>query len=156
MATPKVISRTSQISSEYKYGFVTDVEADIAPKGLNEETIRLIWEKKGEPDWMLEWRLRAYRHWLKVRDEEPKWAKVHYPPIDYQDIRYYAAPVKRKGLRSLDEVDPAILATFSKLGIPLEEQKMLAGVAVDAVFDSVSVATTYKETLDRLGIIFCS
>ena len=144
---------------EYKYGFITDIEADALPPGLNEEIIRLISAKKNEPEFMLEWRLRAYRHWAKLEkaEAEPKWANVHYPPIDYQKIVYYAAP-KGKGDRpkSLDEVDPELLATYEKLGIPLREQEMLAGVAVDAVFDSVSVATTFKEKLAELGIIFCS
>ena len=151
MATPDL-----RVSSDYKYGFVTEVEADLAPRGLSEETVRLIWTKKNEPDFMLEWRLRAYRHWLKLGQEEPRWANVRYESIDYQDIIYYAAPVSQaRGPESLDEVDPAMVEAFNKLGIPLEEQKKLAGVAVDAVFDSVSVATTYKETLDKYGIIFC-
>ncbi|MGH7773344.1 MAG: Fe-S cluster assembly protein SufB [Candidatus Binatia bacterium] len=144
---------------EYKYGFVTEIEADTVPRGLNEETIRLISAKKNEPEFMLEWRLKAYRHWLKLErsEAEPKWANVHYPPIDYQNIFYYSAPkttVERP--KSLDEVDPEVLATYKKLGIPLREQEMLAGVAVDAVFDSVSVATTFKEKLAELGVIFCS
>jgi Fe-S cluster assembly protein SufB len=140
---------------EYKFGFVTDVEQEIAPKGLNEDIVRLISAKKEEPEWMLEWRLKAYRHWLTMT--EPEWANVHYPPIDYQDAYYYAAPKsKTKRPESLDEVDPEILATYEKLGIPLHEQEMLAGVAVDAVFDSVSVATTFKDKLAEMGIIFCS
>jgi Fe-S cluster assembly protein SufB len=139
---------------EYKWGFVTDVEEERIPSGLHEEIIRLISEKKGEPEWMLEWRLRAYRHWLTMR--EPKWANVHYGPIDYQAITYYSAPKKRQELKSLDEVDPEIRKTFEKLGISIEEQKRFSGVAVDAVFDSVSVATTFKEKLAELGIIFCS
>ncbi len=139
---------------EYKYGFVTDIEADTAPRGLNEDVIRFISRKKEEPEWLLEWRLKALRHWLTM--EEPKWAKVHYPPIDYQDIIYYAAPKPKEGPKSLDEVDPELLKTFDKLGIPLEEQKVLSGVAVDAVFDSVSVATTFKSKLSEMGIIFCS
>ncbi len=139
---------------EYKWGFVTEIEADEIPKGLNEEVIRTISAKKEEPEWVLEWRLKAFRHWQKM--EEPKWAKVKYPPIDYQEIRYYSAPKQKPKLNSLDEVDPELLKTFEKLGIPLEEQKILAGVAVDAVFDSVSVATTFKETLKEHGIIFCS
>jgi len=141
-------------NSEYKYGFVTDVETDSAPKGLNEDTIRFISAKKEEPEWMTEWRLKAYRHWLTMK--EPTWQNVKYDPIDYQDIIYYSAPKNKKKLESLDEVDPEILKTYEKLGIPLTEQKLLAGVAVDAVFDSVSVATTYKEKLAELGIIFCS
>jgi Fe-S cluster assembly protein SufB len=139
---------------EYKYGFVTDVDQEIAPKGLNEDTIKLISSKKNEPEWMLEWRLKAYRHWLTM--EEPKWPNVTYPPIDFQGISYYAAPKKIERPKSLDEIDPEIKEAYDKLGIPLEEQKMLAGVAVDAVFDSVSVITTFKETLAEAGVIFCS
>ena len=141
-------------NTEYKYGFVTDVEQDIVAKGLNEDVIRLISQKKGEPEWLLEWRLKAYRVWLKMK--EPTWQNVKYDPIDYQAISYYAAPKEKKKLSSMDEVDPEIRATFEKLGIPLVEQQMLAGVAVDAVFDSVSVATTFREKLAKLGIIFCS
>ena len=137
---------------EYQYGFVTEIDQDKVAPGLNEDVIRLISEKKGEPDFMLQWRLRAYRHWLTMK--EPTWQNVYYPPIDYQDIVYYAAP--KQGPESLDEVDPEILETYEKLGIPLEEQKWLAGVAVDAVFDSVSVATTHQERLAEMGIIFCS
>ncbi len=140
-------------SQEYRYGFVSDVEADTVARGLDEDVIRTISGKKGEPDFLLEWRLRAYRRWRTM--EEPNWAKLHYPPIDYQAISYYSAP-KKKALKSLDEVDPEVLRTFEKLGIPLEEQKVLAGVAVDAVFDSVSVATTFKEKLAEMGIIFSS
>jgi Fe-S cluster assembly protein SufB len=140
--------------SEYKYGFVTDVEQDIAPKGLNEDIIRLISSKKDEPEWLLDWRLKAYRVWLKMK--EPTWQNVTYDPIDYQAISYYAAPKEKKKLGSMDEVDPEIRATFDKLGIPLIEQQLLAGVAVDAVFDSVSVATTFRKKLAELGIIFCS
>jgi Fe-S cluster assembly protein SufB len=139
---------------EYRYGFTSDVEADLAPRGLNEDIIRLISRKKSEPDWMLDWRLKAYRAWLTLTD--PDWANVRHDPIDFQDIIYYAAPKKRPALTSLDEVDPEVRRTFEKLGIPLEEQKALAGVAVDAVFDSVSVATTFKDKLAELGIIFCS
>ena len=139
---------------EYQYGFVTDVEAETVPKGLNEEIVRLISEKKREPAWLLEWRLKAYRTWLTMT--EPTWQNVRYPAIDYQDIIYYSAPKKRPTLNSLDEVDPEIRATFDKLGIPLEEQKLFSGVAVDAVFDSVSVATTFRTKLAELGIIFCS
>lgn len=143
------------VNQEYKHGWVTDVESDTLERGLNEEVIRLISEKKEEPDWLLEWRLKAYRHWRTMT--EPHWANVAYPPIDYQQQRYYSAPRrKQKPLNSLDEVDRELLATFEKLGIPLEEQKRLAGVAVDAVFDSVSVATTHQEMLARKGIIFCS
>jgi Fe-S cluster assembly protein SufB len=143
---------------DYKWGFVTSIDEDRAPKGLNEDMIRLISTKKNEPDFMLEWRLRAYRHWegLQKSDAEPKWANVHYPPIDYQAISYYSAPKKKPTLTSLDELDPEILRTYEKLGIPLAEQKMLAGVAIDAVFDSVSVATTFKEKLAEAGVIFCS
>jgi Fe-S cluster assembly protein SufB len=143
---------------DYKWGFVTPIDEDRAPKGLNEEIIRLISAKKNEPEFMLEWRLRAYRHWaaLEKSDAEPKWANVHYPPIDYQAISYYSAPKKKPALQSLDELDPEILRTYEKLGIPLAEQKLLAGVAVDAVFDSVSVATTFKEKLAEAGVIFCS
>jgi Fe-S cluster assembly protein SufB len=143
---------------EYKWGFVTEVEDDRVPKGLNEEIIRTISAKKAEPQFMLEWRLKAYRHWasLEKSQAEPKWANIKYGPIDYQDIVYYSAPKKKAGIESLDEVDPEILRTYEKLGIPLAEQKMLAGVAVDAVFDSVSVATTFKAKLAELGVIFCS
>jgi Fe-S cluster assembly protein SufB len=139
---------------DYKYGFVTDIEADAAPKGLDENVIRLISSKKGEPDWLLEWRLKAYRHWLTMK--EPKWPNVTYPPVDYQDIIYYSAPKQKKRPKNLSEVDPELLRTYEKLGIPLAEQERFAGVAVDAVFDSVSVGTTYKEKLKELGIIFCS
>ncbi len=141
-------------SGDYKYGFTTDVEMDLAPKGLSEETIKLISKKKKEPEFLLEWRLKAYKLWLDMK--EPRWANIHYPPIDYQDIIYYAAPKKKKELKSLDDLDPEIRRTYERLGIPLVEQMMLAGVAVDAVMDSVSVATTYKEKLAELGIIFCS
>ncbi len=141
-------------SSEYKWGFVTDIESETAAKGLNEDVVRMISKKKNEPEWMTEWRLKAYRYWLKM--EEPKWPNVHYPQIDYQNISYYSAPKQKPKLNSLDEVDPELLKTFEKLGIPLEEQKFLSGVAVDAVFDSVSVATTFKESLNEKGIIFCS
>ena len=139
---------------EYKYGFVTDIESDVAAKGLSEDTIRLISAKKEEPEWLLEWRLKSFRHWLTMK--EPTWANVHYPPIDYQSIIYYSAPKQKKTLNSLDEVDPELRATFDKLGISLDEQKRLSGVAVDAVFDSVSVATTFRAELAKLGIIFCS
>ena len=139
---------------EYKHGFVTDIESDTIPKGLNEDVIRLISSKKQEPDWMLEYRLKAYRHWLTM--EEPTWPNVHYDPIDYQDLSYYSAPKSKAGPKSLDEVDPELLATYAKLGIPLREQEFLSGVAVDAVFDSVSVATTFKGKLNEMGIIFCS
>jgi Fe-S cluster assembly protein SufB len=141
-------------SSEYKYGFTSDIETDAFPKGLNEEVVRMISARKNEPEFMTEWRLKAYRNWLTMK--EPKWPNVHYEPIDYQDIIYYAAPKKKPKYESLDEVDPELLRTFDRLGIPLEEQKVLAGVAVDAVLDSMSVKTTYKEKLAELGIIFCS
>jgi Fe-S cluster assembly protein SufB len=139
---------------EYKYGFTTDIETETIPKGLSEEVIRLISSKKNEPEWMLEFRLKAYRHWLTM--EKPNWAKLDIPEIDFQDIIYYAAPKQKPKLESMDEVDPELKATFEKLGIPLEEQKVLSGVAVDAVMDSVSVKTTFKETLAEKGIIFCS
>ena len=147
--------RVANLAGEkYKYGFITDIEMDRAPKGLSEDIVRFISAKKNEPDWMLEWRLEAYRRWLEMR--EPKWARVHYPPIDYQDLYYYAAPKSQAdGPKSLDDVDPKLLETYQKLGIPLSEQKKLAGVAVDAVFDSVSVATTFKEKLTEVGVIFC-
>lgn len=141
-------------TQEYKYGFVTEVETESIPKGLNEDIIRLISAKKNEPDWMLDWRLKSYRLWTTMK--EPRWQNVKYGPIGYQDIIYYSAPKKRPVLNSLDEVDPEIRATFEKLGIPLEEQKLFAGVAVDAVFDSVSVGTTFREKLAELGILFCS
>jgi Fe-S cluster assembly protein SufB len=147
------------VDREYKWGFVTKIDADAAPKGLNEDIIRLISTKKNEPEFMLEWRLKAYRHWLKLakKEAEPRWANIKYGPIDYQEIVYYSAPKSKKdGPKSLDEVDPEILRAYEKLGIPLLEQERLAGVAVDAVFDSVSVATTFKEKLAELGIIFCS
>ncbi len=140
---------------EYKWGFVTEIDQDAVPPGLNEDIIRIISAKKQEPPFMLEWRLKAYRHWLTMT--EPTWANVHYPKIDYQDIIYYSAPkAKKDGPKSLDEVDPELLKTYDKLGIPLRERELLAGVAVDAVFDSVSVATTFKEKLAEQGIIFCS
>ena len=141
-------------SSEYKYGFTTEIETETLGKGLTEETVRLISAKKGEPEWMLEYRLEAFRAWQKM--EQPDWAHLNIPPIDYQDIYYYAAPKKKEGPKSLDEVDPELLRTFEKLGIPLEERKILSGIAVDAVIDSVSVKTTFKEKLAEKGIIFCS
>ncbi len=139
---------------EYKYGFVTDIEAETIPRGLNEDIVCTISAKKNEPEWLLEWRLKAYRHWLTMT--EPEWANVNYPKIDYQDIIYYSAPKPKKKLESLDEVDPELIDTFEKLGIPLHEQKLLANVAVDAIFDSVSVATTFREKLAKEGVIFCS
>lgn len=145
----------SLVEQDYKHGFVTEIESETIPPGLNEETIRIISAKKEEPEFLLEWRLKAFRHWLTIK--EPNWSTVKHPPIDYQDIIYYSAPKKAgDGPKSLDEVDPKLLETYDKLGIPLEEQKMLAGVAVDAVFDSVSVATTFKDKLSEQGIIFCS
>src|ERR671939_45883 len=150
MSTAELLSK-----QEYKYGFVTDIESDVIPRGLTEDTIRLIVEKKNEPDWMLEFRLKAFRHWLTMT--EPRhWPNLKFSKIDYQDIIYYSAPKQKPTKASLDEVDPELLRTFEKLGIPLQEQKQLAGVAVDAVFDSVSVATTYKEKLKKHGVIFCS
>ncbi|MFQ5983941.1 MAG: Fe-S cluster assembly protein SufB [Alphaproteobacteria bacterium] len=144
----------SATRAEYKYGFVTEIEAERAPRGLNEDTVRFISAKKNEPGWLLDWRLKAYRAWREMK--EPRWARVEHPPIDYEDAYYYAAPQSASGPKSLDEVDPELLRTYEKLGIPLKEQERLAGVAVDAVFDSISVATTFKEQLAELGIIFCS
>ncbi len=163
-AVQETIERVRRIDvDQYKYGFVTDVESEKAPKGLSEDTVRFISNKKNEPEWMLEWRLKAYRHWLTMR--EPTWARVSYKPIGYQDIYYYSAPKKKAGPKSLDEIDPEILKTYEKLGIPLREQEILLGVerpdgtrarvAVDAVFDSVSVATTFQEELAKAGVIFC-
>ncbi len=148
----KILEEVTQ--SDYKYGFVTDIEMDVAPKGLNEDIIRFISKKKNEPEFLLEFRLKAFRKWLEM--DEPEWALLKIPPIDYQDIIYYAAPKEKKEIASLDEVDPELLDTFKKLGISLEEQKRLSGVAVDAVFDSVSVKTTFSDTLEKLGIVFCS
>jgi Fe-S cluster assembly protein SufB len=152
--TPPNAELEKLTQQDYKYGFVTDVEEDRIPKGLNEDIVRLISAKKNEPEFMLEWRLKAYRHWLTMK--EPTWQNVHYTPIDYNDIYYYSAPKKKVKLNSLDEVDPEVLATFNKLGISLAEQERLTGVAVDAVFDSVSVGTTFKGKLKEMGIIFCS
>ena len=143
----------SNLEKEYQYGFVTDIESETLPPGLNEKVIKTISLKKKEPKWLLDWRLRAYHHWLKKK--EPDWANINYPEIDYQAISYFSAPKKKK-LKSLDEVDPQLLETYDKLGIPIDEQKMLSGVAVEAVFDSVSVATTFKEELKKAGVIFCS
>ena len=158
MTNQEVISRETGIQEkEYRWGFEIDIESDIAPKGLSEDIVRFISMKKGEPEWMLDWRLKAYRHWNKLSVKEPEWANINYDPIDFQDIIYYAAPKSQKdGPKSLDEVDPEILEAFDKLGIPLEEQKKLSGVAVDAVLDSASVATTYKDMLEKAGVIFCS
>ena len=154
---PDVASQTAEQlaeDSEYKYGFITEIESEFAPKGLNEDIVKFISKKKEEPDWLLEWRLSAYRQWLKM--EEPKWAQVEYPEIDFQDAYYFAAPKSDENApKSLDEVDPALLETYEKLGIPLHERAALAGVAVDAVFDSVSVATTFKDKLEEVGVIFC-
>src|SRR5262245_35761383 len=151
-------SRESDVNAlverSYRHGFVTDIEADTVAPGLDEDVIRLISHKKHEPQFMLDWRLKAYRHWRTMI--EPKWAHVHYPPIDFQAISYYSAPRPRSGPKSLDEVDPKLLETYEKLGIPLHERAALAGVAVDAVFDSVSVATTFKQKLAEAGVIFCS
>lgn len=152
-ATVETIEAVEQATGAYKYGFVTEIETEKAPKGLSEDIIRFISAKKDEPEWMLDWRLKAYRYWLKMNS--PDWAKLNIPPIDYNDIYYYAAPKTAEGPKSLDEVDPELLRTYEKLGIPLNEQKMLAGVAVDAVFDSVSVATTFREELAKAGVIFC-
>ena len=152
MTSTETIERLAE--QEYKFGFVTDIEQEIIPKGLDEDVVRLISSKKDEPEWLLEWRLKAFRKWQTM--EEPLWAKVDYDPIDYQDIHYYAAPKQKEAPKSLDEVDPELLATYEKLGIPLREQEMLAGVAVDAVFDSVSVATTFKDKLKEMGVIFLS
>src|SRR5712691_9268479 len=149
----RMTSIEAHVQQPYKYGFVTDIESEVVPAGLNEDVIRLISAKKGEPAWMLEWRLKAYRHWLKM--SEPHWPNVKYGPIDYQAISYYAAPKQRPKLDSLDQVDPKLVQTFEKLGIPIEEQKRLTGVAVDAVFDSVSVATTFQAELAKYGVIFC-
>ena len=153
VATTETINQVKTTTDKYKYGFSTEIEVDKAPKGLNEDIIRFISEKKDEPKWMLDWRLEAFKKWKRM--EKPNWAKVSFPDIDFQDIYYYAAPKAKKKLNSLDEVDPELLKTYEKLGIPLNEQKMLAGVAVDAVFDSVSVATTFREKLSEVGVIFC-
>ena len=142
------------VNQPYKHGFVTDIDSDVAPKGLDENTIRMISTKKNEPEWLLEFRLKSYAAWLKM--EEPKWPNVHFPKIDYQAISYYAAPKQKPKLKSMDEVDPELLRTFEKLGVPLHERMALAGVAVDVIFDSVSVATTYKHKLAEVGVIFCS
>ena len=158
MTTQRVISREStDIDTEYKWGFTIDIEQDTAPKGLSEDIVRFISAKKEEPEWMLEWRLRAYRHWVSLKEEEPTWANIQHPRIDFQDIIYYASPsAKKDGPQSMDEVDPELVEAFNKLGIPLDEQKQLSGIAVDAVLDSSSVATTYKDTLEKAGVIFCS
>ncbi|MBM3933241.1 MAG: Fe-S cluster assembly protein SufB [SAR202 cluster bacterium] len=155
------MSRTSELQSDYKWGFFTDIPSDFAPKGINEDIVRLISGKKNEPEFMLEWRLKAFRHWIKQDYREPRWAKVEFPPIDYQDIYYYAAPASHNEKpKSMDDVDPELLKTFEKLGVPMREREKLAGVstgvAVDAVFDSVSVGTTYQKALEKHGVIFCS
>jgi Fe-S cluster assembly protein SufB len=153
MAAVETREKVSALGEKYKYGFVTDIEMERAPKGLSEDTVRFISAKKGEPEWMLEWRLSAFQRWREMK--EPVWARVHYPKIDYQNAYYYAAPKNTPAKQSLDEVDPKLLETYNKLGIPLSEQMLLAGVAVDAVFDSVSVATTFKAKLNEAGVIFC-
>src|SRR6195952_1226821 len=158
-AVQETVDRVKEIDvSEYKYGFVTDIESDKAPKGLSEDIVHFISAKKDEPAWLTEWRLEAYRRWLTLR--EPDWARVDHPPINYQDLYYYSAPKGTSGPKSLEDVDPELLRTYEKLGIPLREQEILAGVqerrvAVDAVFDSVSVATTFKDELAKAGVIFC-
>ncbi|MYK58538.1 MAG: Fe-S cluster assembly protein SufB, partial [Rhodospirillaceae bacterium] len=158
-ATAQTVAQVRDLG-KYKHGWETEIEMETAPKGLNEDIVRFISARKDEPDWMLDWRLKAYRHWLTMT--EPTWAMVDYPAIDFQDIYYYAAPKNTEGPKSLDEVDPELLRTYEKLGIPLKEQEVLAGVqgaprvAVDAVFDSVSVATTFKKELESHGVIFCS
>src|SRR5512147_887455 len=144
----------SLVGQKYRHGFVTDIESDTVPPGLDEDVVRLISRKKGEPQFMLDWRLKAYRHWLTMR--APDWAHLRIAPIDYQASSYFSAPKKKDGPKSLDEVDPKLLATYEKLGVPLHERARLAGVAVDAVFDSVSVATTFKDKLAKAGVIFCS
>src|SRR5580700_8583009 len=148
----KIIAEVT--TSDYKYGFVTDIDQELAARGLSEETVRFISEKKGEPAWMLDWRLKAYRAWLKM--EQPHWQNVYYPDINFQDIIYYAAARKKKKINSIEDLDPEIRATYDKLGIPIQEQKVLAGVAVDYVMDSESVITTFRETLKEKGVIFCS
>jgi Fe-S cluster assembly protein SufB len=152
----KTRSIEEAVGGSYKHGFVTEIESEFAPRGLNEDIVRFISAKKAEPDWLLEWRLKAFRAWLTMADEEPSWTKLHYPKIDYQDAYYYAAPKQKDGPKSLDEIDPELLKTYDKLGVPLRERAALAGIAVDAVFDSVSVGTTFKAKLAEMGIIFCS
>ncbi len=153
MAATETKEKIAALGEKYKYGFVTDIEMERAPRGLSEDTVAFISAKKGEPDWLLQWRLGAYRRWREMK--EPNWARVHYPKIDYEAAYYYAAPKTAEKPKSLDEVDPKLIETYNKLGIPLHEQMALAGVAVDAVFDSVSVATTFKENLNKAGVIFC-
>ena len=151
VATQETIDKVKEVSNSYKYGFVTKLESEKAPLGLNEEIVRFISKKKNEPKWLLDWRLKAYKKWLTMK--EPNWAMVNFPKIDFQDIYYYSAPKSKPKLNSLDEVDPELLRTYEKLGIPIKEQEMLAGVAVDYVFDSVSVATTFREKLAKEGSI---
>ena len=151
---PETLKTVNALDQKYEAGFVTDIESDVAPKGLSEETVRLISQKKNEPQWLLDLRLKSYKHWLTM--PEPKWAKISFPPIDYQDAYYYSAPKSASGPKSLDELDPKLLETYKKLGIPLREQEMLNGIAVDVVFDSVSVATTFRDKLAKAGVIFCS
>ena len=153
-ATQQTVDAVRDVE-KYKHGWSTDIESDRAPKGLSEDIVRFISAKKEEPEWMLEWRLKAFRLWVSQEDKEPHWANLDYPKIDYQDSYYYSAPKLGDGPKSLDEIDPKLRETYDKLGIPLLEQQMLSGVAVDAVFDSVSVATTYKKKLNELGVIFC-
>ncbi len=155
-ASVETVKTVKSLAGDYKYGFVSDIESEFAPKGLSEEVVRFISAKKTEPEWMLAWRLKAYHAFMESGREEPHWAKISYPPIDFQDLYYYAAPKSKDGPKSLDEVDPELLKTYEKLGIPLQERAILAGVAVDAVFDSVSVATTFKGKLNEMGVIFCS
>jgi Fe-S cluster assembly protein SufB len=155
-AVLQTVETIRSLAGEYKYGFVTDIESEFAPKGLNEETVRFISARKQEPAWLLDWRLKAHRVWREQQDREPTWSRVRYPKIDYQDMHYYAAPKSKDRPKSLDEVDPELLETYEKLGVPLREREVLAGVAVDAVFDSISVATTFKDKLEAMGVIFCS
>ena len=154
-ASPETLEALRATAGAYKYGFVTDIEAELAPKGLTEDTVRFISAKKQEPEWLLEWRLKAFRRWQAEPNPEPRWARLRYPKIDYQDIHYYAAPRRKEQPKSLDEVDPELQRTYEKLGIPLGERAVLAGVAVDAVFDSISVATTFKGKLKELGVVLC-
>jgi len=155
VSTPETVETVESATGEYKYGFTTEIESEFAPKGLNEDIVRFISAKKNEPGWLLDWRLKAYRLFEERRHEEPAWANVKHPPIDFDDAYYYAAPKQTEKPQSLEEVDPELLRTYEKLGIPLKEQEWLAGVAVDAVFDSVSVATTFKSKLEKMGVIFC-
>ena len=155
VSTPETVETVESATGEYKYGFTTEIESEFAPKGLNEDIVRFISAKKNEPGWLLDWRLKAYRLFEERRHEEPAWANVKHPPIDFDDAYYYAAPKQAVKPKNLEEVDPELLRTYEKLGIPLKEQEWLAGVAVDAVFDSVSVATTFKSKLEKMGVIFC-